>query len=238
MIIYFILCIYLCILFLSFRPSKEFADKTDSMYLRVRDLRILIDTIPLPILNKCTETIYENVRSLTLISNKSFNEQTFLSYLYSLISFNNLHYLIIQLDNCSKNFLLNLIEKFSKLYSLTISTYHSWSKLIQLSSQISKSSLRSLIVYEGFNNFNQYDFIHQLFNQLEILCIMVTTIEDCYRLLTLLFIGNKTKSVEKLRSLTIKCDFDEPDTIANWIRTNILRKLSYKCTTSVLTIWL
>jgi hypothetical protein len=67
---------------------------------------------------------------------------------------------------------------------------------------------------------------------------MVTTIEDCYRFLTLLFIGNRKNIVEKLRSLTIKCDFDEPDTIANWVRANILRKLSYKCTTSVLTIWL
>ncbi len=189
-------------------------------------------------MNKFSRIIYENVTSLTLVSNKLFNEQTFLIYLYSIINQNKLRYLIIQLDNCSKNFLLNLIENFSKLYSLTISTYHSWSKLIQLSSQISKSYIRSLTIYEGFKYFNQYDSIHQLFTQLEILSVMVTSIEDCYRFLTLLFIGNKRKSIEKLRSLTIKCDFDEPHTIANWIRTNILRKLSYKCTTSVLTIWL
>ncbi len=219
-------------------PSKAFIDDTNNIYFRVRDLRILIDTIPLTILNKSSRIIYENVTSLTLISNKSFNEQIFLIYLYSIINQNNVRYLIIQLDNCSKNFLLNLIEKFSKVYSLTISTYHSWSKLIELSSQISKSNLRSLNVYEIFIDFNQYDSIHQLFNQLEIISVVVTSIEDCYRLLTILFIGNQKKTVEKLRSLTIKCDFDEPDAIANWIRTNILRKLSYKCTTSVLTIWL
>jgi len=219
-------------------PSKAFIDDTNNIYFRVRDLRILIDTIPLTILNKSSRIIYENVTSLTLISNKSFNEQRFLIYLYSIINQNNVRYLIIQLDDCSKNFLLNLIEKFSKVYSLIISTYHSWSKLIELSSQISKSNLRSLNVYEIFIDFNQYDSIHQLFNQLEIISVVVTSIEDCYRLLTILFIGNQKKTVEKLRSLTIKCDFDEPDAIANWIRANILRKLSYKCTTSVLTIWL
>jgi hypothetical protein len=198
----------------------------------------LIDIIPITILNNLSGIIYRNITSLTLIGNKSFNEQTFLGYLYSIINQNNLLYLTIQLDNCSKNFLLNLIEKFSKIYSLTISTYHSWSKLIQLSSQISKSSLRSLMVYEVFTNFNQYEFLHELFHQLEILSVIVTSIEDCYRLLTLLFIGNRKKALENIRSLTIKCDFEEPDSIANWIRSNILRKLSYKCSTSVLSIWL
>ncbi|CAF0749972.1 unnamed protein product [Adineta steineri] len=217
-------------------PSKAFVVNNNS-YSRVRDLRILIDIIPVNISNNISELIYKNVTSLTLISNKSFNEQSFLTYLYSIINQTNLFYLTIQLDNCSKHFLLNLIENCSKLYSLTLSTYHSWSKLIQLSSQISKSNLRSLTVYELFIDFNQYYLIHQLFNQLEILSLTVTTIEDCYRLLSLLFIGNKRKTLEKIRSLSIKCDFNEPDTIANWIRSNILRKLSYKCTTSVLFIW-
>lgn len=239
MIIYLIYCICLFIFFLSFSPSKAFVDNTDNIYFGVRDLRILIDAIPLPILSKFSRIIYNNVTTLTLISNKTFNEQIFLNYLRILINPNNLNYLIIQLDNCSKNFLLNLLEKYSKLYSLTISTYHSWSKLLQLSSNVSKSSLRSLNVYENFTNFNQYDSIYELCQQLKILSIIVPSIDDCYRFLTLLFIGNKNrKSIEKLRSLTIKCDFDEPDTIANWVRTNILRKLSYKCTTSALTIWL
>jgi len=234
---FFFFFVFISFFFFS-SPSKAFVNDTNNIYSRVRDLRILIDNIPLLNLNKFSRIIYDNVTSLTLISNKLFNEQTFLIYLYTIINSNNLRYLIIQLDNCSKYFLLNLIEKFSNIYSLTISTYHSWSKLIQLSSQISISNIRSLIVYESFINFNQYECIHQLFNQLEILSVMVISIEDCYRFLTLLFIGNKKNTMEKLRSLTIKCDFDEPDTIANWVRGNILRKLSYKCTTSVLIIWL
>jgi len=44
-------------------------------------------------------------------------------------------------------------------------------------------------------------------------------------------------NIDKLRSLTIKCDFDEPDAIAQWIRMNILRKFSYKCTTTMLIMW-
>ncbi len=194
----------------------------------------------MPIINRnsISGIIYENIRSLTLISNKSFHEQIFLMYLCSIINPNKVLYLTIQLDNCSKNFLLNLIEIYSRMNSLTISTYHSWSKLIQLSSQISKSSIRSLIVYEVFLDFNQYESIHQLFNQLEILSIVVRSVEDSYRLLTLLFIGIKQKTLDNLRSLTIKCDFSEPNTIAHWIRTNILRKLSYKCTANHLIIWL
>ena len=219
---------------MSLSPSKALVDHTNNIYFRVRDLRILIDNIP--IIN--SGIIYANIRSLTLISNKSFNEHTFLIYLYTIIKPNQLLYLIIQLDNCSKNFLLNLIEKSPRLYSLTISTYQTWSKLIRLSSQISNSSIRSLIVYEGFTDFNQYDTIYQLIHQLEILSVVVTSIDDCYRLLTLLFIGTRRKSLDRLRSLTIKCDFDEPDVIAYWIRTNILRKLSYKCTPSVFTLWL
>ncbi|CAF3618222.1 unnamed protein product, partial [Rotaria sp. Silwood2] len=157
---------------------------------------------------------------------------------YSIINRNNIRYVTIQLDNCSRNFLLNLIENFSNLYSLIISTYQSWSKLIRLSSYISKSNIRSLIVYELFVDFHQYDYIYELFNQLEIISINITSIEDCYRLLTVLFIGNKKKQIENLRSLIIKCDFHEPDAIANWIRSNVLRNLSYKCTTNTLIIWL
>jgi predicted HTH transcriptional regulator len=155
-----------------------------------------------------------------------------------MIHSDKLRYLTIQLDNCSKNFLFNFIEKYPRIFSLNISTYHSWSKLIQLSTQISRSSIRSLIVYEAFLDFNQYEYLHQLFKQLEILSVAVTSVEDAYRFLTLLFIGSQRKALEKLRSLTIKCDFNEPDTIAHWIRMNILRKLSYKCTTNLLTIWL
>ncbi|CAF0853517.1 unnamed protein product [Rotaria sordida] len=220
-------------------PSKVFADSTNNnIYSHVRDLRILIDSIGISIINNLSSIIYKRVISLTLVSNKKFHEQTFLSYLYSIIDRNNILYLTIQLDNCSKNFLLNLIENFSKLYTLTISTYQSWSKLIQLSSYISKSNIQSLIVYELLVNFYQYDYLYELFNQLEILSINLTSIEDCYRLLTLLFIGNKKKQIESLRSLIIKCDFHEPDAIANWVRSNVLRKLSYKCTTSTLIIWL
>ncbi|CAF0896468.1 unnamed protein product [Rotaria sp. Silwood1] len=222
-------------------PSKVFADSNNNnnnIYSCVRDLRILIDSIDVSTVNNLSRIIYKNVISLTLISNKIFDEQTFFIYLYSIINRNNIRYLTIQLDNCSKKFLLNLIENFSKLHSLTISTYQSWSKLIQLSSYISKSNIRSLSVYELFVNFHHYDYIYELFNQLNIISINVTSIEDCYRLLTLLFIGNKKKQIEKLRSLTVKCDFHEPDAIANWIRSNIIRKLSYKCTTSTLIIWL
>jgi len=116
-------------------PSKAFIDNTNNIYFRVRDLRILIDTISLTNLKNISRIIYENVISLSLISNKTFNEQIFLIYLYSIINANKILYLIIQLDNCSKNFLVNLIENFPKLSSLTISTYHSWIKLIQLSSK-------------------------------------------------------------------------------------------------------
>jgi hypothetical protein len=232
----FSLSLYSFFLFSS-SPSKALV-VNNNIYSRVRDLRILIDIIPINILNNSTRLIYRTVTSLTLISNKSFNEQLFLIYLHSITEQNTLRYLTIQLDNCSKAFLVNFLEKCSKLYSLTLSTYHSWSKLIQLSSKISKSTIRSLTVYELFVDFNQYDSIHQLFNQLEIISVTVTSIEDCYRFLTLLFIGNRRKTVEMLRSLTIKCDFNEPDTIANWVRSNVLRKLSYKCTTSVLSIWL
>jgi hypothetical protein len=223
--------------FVFFSPSKIFLDNPN-IYSRVRDLRILIEVIPLTIVNNLSNTIYQNVTSLTLISNKVFNEQLFVEYVYLIINPNHLTYLTIQLDNCSEDFMKNLIEKFSKLYSLTISTYHSWMKLLHLSLQISKSPIRSLTVYEVFESLNQYECIHQLFNQLEILSIAVSSIEDCYRVLALLFIGNKIKTMKQLRSLTIKCDFDQPDAIAHWVRSNILRKLSYKCTTSVLTIWL
>jgi hypothetical protein len=226
-------------IYLSSSPSKAFADNPENnIYTRVRDLHLLIDTIPIINRNSISRLIiYENIQSLTLISNKQLNEQLFFIYLSSIIHPDKLRYLTIQLDNCSKNFLFSIIEKYSRIISLTISTYHSWSKLIQLSSQISKSSIRSLIVYEVFLNFNQYESLHQLLNQLEILSVVVTSVDDAYRLLTILFIGNQQKTLEKLRSLTIKCDFNEPLTIAYWIRTNIRRKFSYRCTNSLLTIW-
>ncbi|CAF3151535.1 unnamed protein product [Rotaria socialis] len=228
-------------------PSKLFADNIninnnndddDSMYSNVRNLRILIDSISTSTLNNLSTVIYKNVTSLTLISNRTFNEQVFLTYLFSIINRDKIIYLNIQLDNCSKNFLLNFIQNLKNLSSLTISTYQSWPKLIQLTSYISKSNIRLLTVYEVLMDFNQFELLHQLFNQLETVSVNITAIEDCYRLLTLLFIGNKRRQVERLRSLAIKCDFHEPDAIANWVRSNVLRKLSYKCTTSALMIWL
>ncbi|CAF1610654.1 unnamed protein product, partial [Adineta ricciae] len=218
-------------------PSKAFA-VNNNIYSCVRDLRILIDTIPNDLPTNGSALLYPNVTSLTLISNKSFHEQSFLLYLYSIIDHKHLRYLTVQLDNCSRFFLLSLIEKYSQLSSFTLSTYHSWPKLISLSSQLSKRHLCSLTVYEIFRDFTPYHSIHQLFHRLQILSVCLSSIDDCYRFLTLLFIGSQQTTVEQLRSLTIKCDFDEPDIIANWIRSNILRKLSYKCTTSVLLIWL
>ena len=189
-------------------------------------------------INNITEHIYPNVISLTLISNKSFHEQLLLVYLYSTINRNTIRNLIIQLDNCSEYFLLKLIEHFSRLNSLTISTYHSWMKLNQITFELLKSSIRSLNVFEIFHYFKQNNYIYQLFNQLETITINISTIEDCYHLLTLFFINKQENKIEQLRFLVIKCNFDQPDMIANWIRSNILRKLSYKCTTSSLTIWL
>ncbi|CAF4589569.1 unnamed protein product, partial [Rotaria sp. Silwood2] len=64
-------------------PSKIFADSNNNnnIYLRVRDLRILIDSIGISIVNNLSRSTFKNVISLTLISNKTFNEQTFLIYL-------------------------------------------------------------------------------------------------------------------------------------------------------------
>lgn len=208
------------------------------MYSNVRDLRILIDSIPINTVNNLSRFIYRNVTSLTLTANKTFSEQTFLIYLYSIINRNNIIYLKIQLDNCSKHFLSSLIENFRGLHSLTISAYQSWPKLLQLSLNISESNVRSLTVYEALVDFDQYDLIYQLFHRLETVSVNLTSVEDCYRLLTLLFIGNRKQKREKLRSLIIKCDFPEPDAMAHWIKSNILRNLSYKCTTNGLMIWL
>ncbi|UJR28861.1 hypothetical protein I4U23_010084 [Adineta vaga] len=217
-------------------PSKAFV-VNNNIYSCVRDLRILIDTIPNDLPKNLSQFLYPNVTSLTLISNKSFHEQSFLLYLYSIIDHKHLRYLTVQLDDCSRFFLLSLIERYTQLYSITLSTYHSWSKIISLSSQVIKNNLCSLTVYEIFHDFDRYHPIHQLVHRLEILSVSVSSTEDCYRFLTLLFIGSQKKTVEQLRSLTIKCDFDEPDIIANWIRSNILRKLSYKCTPSILFMW-
>lgn len=214
-------------------------ERTKNIYFRVRDLRILIDTT-IPMISEFHQSniLSKQIRSITLISNKSFPETIFLRYLFAILHPDQLLYLTIQLDNCSKNFLFQLIEKFSHLTSLTISTYHSWTKLIQLSLLISTSSIRTLIVHEPLHDFNPMDSIYQLFHSLECLSIVLSTLDDCYRLLTLLFIGRHTNESHRLRSLIIKCDFDEPDVIAHWIRSNILRRFSYKCTTSTLTIWL
>ena len=214
-----------------------FIDNINNIYFCVRDLRILIDTISIDNLSQVSNLISPNLSSLTLVSNKIFNEQTLLIYLCSLINPTKLRYLTIQLDNCSKQFLSKLIEFYPNLYSLSLSTYRSWSKLLHITPLISKSSLRSLIIYELFYDFDQYKVLYQLFNQIEILSFAVSSIDDCYRFLTLLFIGSRKMNIDKLRSLTIKCDFDEPDAIAQWIRMNILRKFSYKCTTTMLIMW-
>lgn len=211
-------------------------ERTNNIYFRVRDLRILIDTT-IPIMNEFhrLNSLSNQIRSITLISNKSFPETIFLRYLHAILHPGRILYLNIQLDNCSKNFLSQLIQSFTHLTSLTISTYHSWAKLSQLSSLISTSSIRTLIVHDPLYDFNLMDSIDQLFHSLQCLSIVLSTLDDCYRLLTILFIG---KPANQLRSLIIKCDFDEPDVIAHWIRSNILRRFSYKCTTSTLTIWL
>lgn len=220
-----------------FSPSNAFVhDK--NIYSHVRDLRVLIDTISISNLNSLSDIIYSNVLSLTLIANKSFDEQRLLRYLLSIIDRTRIFYLTIQTDNISKSFLSNLLENFSQLRSLTISTYYSWTKLNQLSSFINNSHIQTLIVNDVLNNLHQYYFIYQLFNQLEVLSVILASVDDCYALLALLFVENNKYPLEYLRLLTIKCDFDEPDTIAYWIRSNIFRKLSYKCTTNVLTIWL
>ena len=219
-------------------PSKASADQTKHLYAAVRDLHLLIDIIPRPILSHLSRIIYDNVTSLTLIANKSFDEPACLTYLSAMMNSERLQYLTIQLDNCSQGFLSGVLETFSKLHSLTLSTYGSWSKLIDLSATISRSSLRSLNVYELFADFDRYESIHQLCRQLEILSVSVGSINECYRFLTLLLVGHARKTVSKLRSLTIKCEFAEPDVIVQWLRANVLRRLSYRCTTSVLAIWL
>lgn len=243
-IMYVIFSFFFFFLFFSssfpFSPTKALLDdRTNNIYFRVRDLRIFIDTT-IPIMSEMNNSriLSKQIRTLTLVSNKSFPESIFLRYLLSIISSNELLYLILQLDNCSKTFLHHLIERFSRLISLTISTYHSWSKLIQLSSLISSSSIRTLIVHEVLLDFNSFNSICQLFHSLECLSIVLSTLDDCYRLLSLLFIGTMKTQFDRLRSLMIKCEFDEPDAVAHWIRSNILRKFSFKCTTSILIIWL
>ena len=214
------------------------ADQTTHLYARVRDLHLLIDIIPRTILSHLSQIIYDNVTSLTLIANRSFDESTCLTCLSATMNSERLQSLTIQLDNCSQGFLSGVLETFSKLHSLTLSTYQSWSKLIDLSTTVSRCSIRSLNVYELFVDFDRYESIHQLCRQLEILSVSVGSIDECYRFLTLLLVGHAKKSVIKLRSLTIKCDFAEPDVIAEWLRVNVPRRLSYRCTTSVLAIWL
>lgn len=209
-----------------------------NIYAHVRDLRLLIDIIPQAGLSHLSGIIYENVVSLTLIGNKTFAEQTFLADLFSMLNLDRLRQLTIQLDNCSQAFLGKLIEKCAKLHTLNVSTYQSWSKLIHLSASICRSSIRSLTVHELLVNLNPYERLRQLFEQLEILSLSVASTEDCYRLLTVLFIGHRSSSIDRLRSVTIKCDFDEPDAMARWLRDNIQRRLSYKCTSSALSLWL
>ena len=155
-----------------------------------------------------------------------------------MLNLDRLRQLTIQLDNCSQAFLGKLIEKCAKLHTLSVSTYQSWSKLIHLSSSLCRSSIRSLTVHELLVNLNPYERLRQLFEQLEILSLSVASTEDCYRFLTVLFIGHRSSSIDRLRSVTIKCDFDEPDAIARWLRDNIQRRLSYKCTSSALSLWL
>ena len=228
------------VIILSSSPTRALLDdRTNNIYFRVRDLRIFIDTT-IPIMPEIPHPtiLSKQIRSLTLVSNKSFPESIFLRYLLSIVHPDTLRYLILQLDNCSNQFLFHLINQFPRLTSLTLSTYHSWSKLIQLSSVISSTFIRTLIVHEPLVDFNPFNSICQLFHSLECLSIVLATLDDCYRLLSLLFIGTRKSQFHRLRSLMIKCDFDEPDVVARWIRSNILRKFSYKCTTSILIIWL
>lgn len=198
----------------------------------------MIDNIGKVALHPSSKIAYENVTSLTLITKKSFPEQTLFRYISSILHIERLRYLTIQFDNCTKEFLPKFIEKSPRLYSLNISTYQSWAKLIEIATIFSKSSIRSLTVHEHLLDLHCYERILELFYQLEIVHLNIRTPDDCFRLLTILFIGDRKFHLKSLRTLTIKCDFDDPDAMAHWIQANIQRKLSYKCTTSMLTMWL
>ena len=144
-----------------------------TIYSTVRDLHLLIDSIPKYSPTHSSEIIYENVTSLTLIANKTFSESSLIHYLSLILNFREIRSLIIQFDRCSNDFLRYLIGKCSKLKTLIISSYRSWSQLVDLSSILAKSSIRSLTVHELLTNLTSYKNLQELFDSLEIISITV-----------------------------------------------------------------
>jgi hypothetical protein len=197
----------------------------------------LVRRMNLPII-EWSIPVYKHVTSLTLIANQAFAEQICLAYLFSIVHLDKLRRLTIRFESCTQDFLRQLIGKCSNVTSLTLSIYQSWPILMHLSDMICTSHVRSLIVHEYLVNFNDYATLTQLFHRLEMISICLSSIDDCYRLLTMLFIGQRCRTFVHLRSLIIKCEFEQPNVIAHWLRTNILKKFSYKCTTSQLMMWL
>lgn len=208
-----------------------------TIYSGVRDLHLLIDALADVGQSLLSENIYENVVSLTLIANKKFSESSLFLYLMSVLKLDKILNLAIQCDEYSTEFLNKLIVHCGSLRHLSVSSYQSWTKLFHLSTVINRSLIRSVVVHELLTNFSDHRRIQELFEHLKVISIGVRTATDCYRLLTLLFNGHQTIGIRRLQSLTIKCDFDQPDVIAHWLRGNISKKFTYKCTRSSLVMW-